>query len=659
MSQPHKAHIVISVMLSVLMTTAILHANSQRTGRVDVRRGAVIPGRDGCTPEASYKISALSSVDTEHGTVGVLIDKPGCYALSNDLEVPSLVLAAILITAPEATLDLNQHTLLDEFRNARWLVRIMGPRRVVVRNGTLDGGIEGVYATADGIENSRVQLESLNIPLGRDSRYIGLISNGIALLHVRDSTVRGVDTAAILIGSGVIEDSVFRAASFGIYGEHFHRGRVLRNRIIGDRALTLGGRNFVDDNSVEARYGVEVLGSMNLIRGNSIQSGEMGVIVRNSNNRITGNMLSGRALAGITISQGNNNLISGNSIKDAYCGIQFDEAGSNLYRDNVIEGADEGVCGEPNRDGGGNTLPMSTCGNGIRGGDEVCDSKDLSQETCQTLGFFAGRLFCDESCAAFDLSRCHNCGNETVDQGEECDRSSLGGQSCASMGFDSGTIRCNDTSCEFDLSGCTSVCGDGIRRGLEECDGSDLGGASCREVGFDEGEIGCDASCDFNVEGCRHTCGNDYKSGGELCDGSDLGGATCESVGFDGGTLVCSVECDFDESGCSSVCGDGLRKGREECDGTDLGGASCEVLGFDGGALDCRDSCVLETSACTTCGNNIREGEEVCDGSDLGGESCQSQHKPPGILACNAACSGYNYAGCVGFLRGSDTRQKR
>ena len=630
--------------LSHLETTATTDRAGSRIGSTPIRST-----RDSCTGATRFEISAFESIPTPYGVVGFHIDKPGCYTLVNDLDVSSFVNFAILSTAGKATLDLNGHTIRDLERKAIWLVRVISPERVVVRNGTLQGGEAGMYVTGDAPDrrHSQFRLESIDIKLGPSSTFMGLRVSEIDLLHITNSMIRGVDVAAVVNAhGGQIENSVFRGIEVGLDARNLHGGRVMNNTFHGDFALSVGSRNFVGFNSLEGRYTLEVVGDRNQIRENAIKIGEVGISILSSGNRVIDNNITGsHAEVGIEVVFGDGNLIEGNHIVSVDCGLTFHEAGSNSYKKNVVESADEGVCGEPNQNAGGNTLPPSTCGNDIRGGDEACDTKDLSRETCESLGFFAGRLFCDDSCE-FDTSRCHNCGNVILDEGEECDTTNLNGESCSSQGFDGGTLSCDSSSCELNATECTTNCGDGVRRGLESCDGLDLSGNTCLALGFDEGSLACSADCGhFDLAGCGFVCGNDSRGATEACDGADLGESNCQSLGFDGGILSCSEHCTFDLGGCSSTCGDGVRRGLEQCDGLDFGDATCLSHGFDGGILSCFQ-CLMEFSSCTKCGNEIREGTEICDGSDLGGETCETQGQPRGVLVCSEGCDGYEYSRC-------------
>lgn len=51
------------------------------------------------------------------------------------------------------------------------------------------------------------------------------------------------------------------------------------------------------------------------------------------------------------------------------------------------------------------TMP-GTCGDGVAAGDEVCDSSDLAQMTCEDFGFPRGELRCKDNCAGYLVEGC-------------------------------------------------------------------------------------------------------------------------------------------------------------------------------------------------------------------------------------------------------------
>jgi hypothetical protein len=102
-----------------------------------------------------------------------------------------------------------------------------------------------------------------------------------------------------------------------------------------------------------------------------------------------------------------------------------------------------------------------TCGNGVVDGAEQCDGSDLGGASCASRGYNAGgALSCTAGCA-YDTSACmcapaSTCGNGVRDGNEQCDGSDLGGATCASLGYTlDGTLACT-AGCGYDTSGCDS-----------------------------------------------------------------------------------------------------------------------------------------------------------------------------------------------------------
>jgi hypothetical protein len=94
------------------------------------------------------------------------------------------------------------------------------------------------------------------------------------------------------------------------------------------------------------------------------------------------------------------------------------------------------------------------------------------------------------------------CGDGDIQQGETCDSANLGNQTCATLGFAKGDLRCFE--CHLDPSGC-SACGDGGIDGAEECDGADFSGRTCERLGFTGGALECSEKCKLSTRGCDPT----------------------------------------------------------------------------------------------------------------------------------------------------------
>lgn len=106
------------------------------------------------------------------------------------------------------------------------------------------------------------------------------------------------------------------------------------------------------------------------------------------------------------------------------------------------------------------------------------------------------------------------CGDGTIDPDEQCDSDDLAQQTCESLGLGAGTLVCHD--CVFDTSGCGDpICGDGLVVGYEECDGAALNGATCGSLGLvASGSLSCRSDCRFAITNCLQ-CGDGVCHPGE------------------------------------------------------------------------------------------------------------------------------------------------
>ncbi|PKN23654.1 MAG: hypothetical protein CVU65_13865 [Deltaproteobacteria bacterium HGW-Deltaproteobacteria-22] len=247
------------------------------------------------------------------------------------------------------------------------------------------------------------------------------------------------------------------------------------------------------------------------------------------------------------------------------------------------------------------TKNVDSCGDGFLDPGEECDSINLDNESCSSLGRYnaLGTLGCKENCT-FDLTDCGGiCGDGVVDgpDGEQCDGGNLNAQTCSSLGFAGGALACG-ADCRFELTNCQSLCGNGLRDPTEGCDdGNAQSSDGCSNVCQVEEGFTCSEN---NPSICTPVCGDGLVRGTETCDGTNLDGATCVTQGFHPGELACDAECDFDFELCGGRCGDGVLQEAqgEACDGADFGEVSCENLSIGTGDLACTAGCTRDESGC-------------------------------------------------------------
>lgn len=291
-----------------------------------------------------------------------------------------------------------------------------------------------------------------------------------------------------------------------------------------------------------------------------------------------------------------------------------------------------------------NNCTLLSCGNGVEDPGEQCDD---------------GNLVNTDSC----LNTCVDaiCGDSFIRTSganpEICDNRNVGDQTCITQGWEEGSLFCADGCMEFDTSNCRFTCGDdGIDPG-EECDGTDLGGLDCLTVPgstWDDGALGCTGLCNFNTGSCTD-CGDDIREGNEQCDGDD-NPSSCVLQGYDEGAIGCTGSCTFDVSNCTE-CGDGTMNGTEECDQSDGIGPCSAVNGMYGcGSTACDGNCNLTFGACELAVGVDCDGNEsdcctgACDTGDTGLCCVENGNGCTGNSQC---CSGDCDAGGSGTCQSS------
>ena len=262
-------------------------------------------------------------------------------------------------------------------------------------------------------------------------------------------------------------------------------------------------------------------------------------------------------------------------------------------------------------------LDLSSCELAGRCGDgsiqeddgEVCDGSNLNGQSCELLGYYGGQLACGADCSSYDISNCISagrCGDATVQVGhEDCDGFNLNGNSCQSLGYYGGTLFCTQ-DCRYFAENCLAFgsCGDGtIQTNFGEvCDGEDLNAQSCVSLGYHPGTLACSGNCSFDTTACDGICGDGVlQSSFEQCDGGNLDGQDCELQGRYPGTLSCGTNCNFNFDNCGGYCGDGVRQSSyEECDGQLPLGTNCISRQKFFGTPACSGLCGLADGTCRT-----------------------------------------------------------
>lgn len=160
---------------------------------------------------------------------------------------------------------------------------------------------------------------------------------------------------------------------------------------------------------------------------------------------------------------------------------------------------------------------LPSCGNGTMEAGEQCDLMDFGGKTCFDFGGYNGSdLICTPQCRV-DYSHCLDngqCGDGVLQtQFEECDEDDLDNETCHSLGYYAGGNLSCDSTCHFDISQC-EYCGDMIVQSgsNEECDGYTE--KICRDNSNLNGFVNC-TNCADDYSACLDvyqygTGGDDY-----------------------------------------------------------------------------------------------------------------------------------------------------
>ena len=184
----------------------------------------------------------------------------------------------------------------------------------------------------------------------------------------------------------------------------------------------------------------------------------------------------------------------------------------------------------------GGIRSLASCGDGKRHASEECDTGDTVGNpadgcsiACEVLDGFScagGSESSADTCVA-------GCGNPpTKSPTEECDDGGANGDAedgCRSCRIQIGWKCATNVNGQV-TSGCTTVCGDGIRAGLEECDTNGTVGHGCNA----DCMLQSGAFCVENEDQLSHCrlCGNGRREEGEVCDdgSADAGCKNCSAV---------------------------------------------------------------------------------------------------------------------------------
>jgi len=140
-----------------------------------------------------------------------------------------------------------------------------------------------------------------------------------------------------------------------------------------------------------------------------------------------------------------------------------------------------------------------SCGNGFtEGPDEVCDpgdpfegiAPDIGSTTCNMYDdafgnpYDSGDMDCLLDCTDYDPDGCYTCGNTVKETSEGCDGADFGGNTCITLGFSGGSLFCT-SECNISTTNCIAMVNEGGNTG----GGSSGGGGGSTRTGYDPGSL--------------------------------------------------------------------------------------------------------------------------------------------------------------------------
>jgi fibro-slime domain-containing protein len=286
-------------------------------------------------------------------------------------------------------------------------------------------------------------------------------------------------------------------------------------------------------------------------------------------------------------------------------------------------------------------VPEESCGDSALAASEFCDDGNTADnDGCSSTCTIEPGYDCPDGPGSLCV-QVGSCGDGLVNVfGEQCDdHNNTSGDGC--------TATCKAEalfSCPAQGGACTStvVCGDGIVNGTETCDDHNT-----------LANDGCNASCQIEAGWicpgggvCRTVCGDGIRTGldrqnvlHEQCDDKNLGAG-------DGCGPDCRLEDTFKCTDPASpanaadvcthtTCGQLGQEGTEQCDDGNL-------TPYDGCDASCRNepTCGGSPYSCgAVCGDGMKFPEEACDdGNTLDGDGCASDCTlEPGFICTNDA----------------------
>jgi hypothetical protein len=277
------------------------------------------------------QVSALAGAITPGDGAGfpVTLSQPGSYRLTGNLELPTLAIAAVVVTAADVSLDLNGFAILGQNAcgslvfdaNGNGIDALAGPN-TSVRNGTIKGmGYHGILGAVH-VENVRISCSyrGLLVSAGRRGR---IVAN-----TVTDTAEMGIG-AASFSELTVVDGNVLERSNISVGKAVVTRNIV--NSGSGQTGITANG--VIANNVVSSGFvGITTSGNSTVIGNSVLSTGSVGISAGNSStvkdNTVTGS-------GGNGISCGSGCTIVGNTSR-GNSGFGLSAGSFTGYADNVL-----------------------------------------------------------------------------------------------------------------------------------------------------------------------------------------------------------------------------------------------------------------------------------------------------------------------------------
>ena len=287
-----------------------------------------------------------------------VVTETGSYFLSRDVPATS---DAVRIEADRVTLDLGGHTI-EMGATGSAVVVGSAVKDVTIKNGTIHGGTHGIVFSSIG---SRARLRIENVRIVGPSGY-GIYVGGAESLEVRGTQIVDAGLDAIYADgvsscmSGKFVDNVIASPGrAGLFLRGLRAGELRGNSVSepADAGIELAGdaswscgTNRIEGNTIHGSGGASSVGieigagvAHNVLTGNVVTGCTLqGITVGSNGNRVAENETNGNAQEGIRI-DGSYNIVERNVATGNLYGVRM-PCTSSRFRDNMLLGNSGTYC---------------------------------------------------------------------------------------------------------------------------------------------------------------------------------------------------------------------------------------------------------------------------------------------------------------------------